>query len=317
VRLETENGTVITAGTTTGYVLQAQCNFADSDGVAALCLGRTQGYVYRPFAAGRANLDPAAEIGDIAVIGQQGYQMMSANWNIRTWPTADIAAAFEEEVNHEYNYLDESAKNYRKSVRYTDGKADELQDEITAAETAIEQTAEAVTLTAQAIGAERITQSLNLLHYPFSEEPVVTVSGLRFTYNYDGSVAVDGTATASVYTGFSGETELESGTYTFSVDTPPDFNPASSYTVPLRVKVGGTTFSLSTVTERDGKKIYSTNVSASGNAGFILAVNSGETVHAVLYPQIVSGSSLRDWEPPVGAAVSDRLSQAQISGFKA
>jgi len=313
VRLETENGTVITAGTTTGYVLQAQCNFADSDGVAALCLGRTQGYVYKPFAAGRANLDPAAEIGDIAVIGQQGYQMMSANWNIRTWPTADIAAAFEEEVNHEYNYLDESAKNYRKSMRYTDGKADDLQEEIVAAKTAIEQTAEAVELTAQAVGAERITQSLNLLHYPFSEEPVVTVSGLRFTYNYDGSVAVDGTATASVYTGFAGETELTSGTYTFSVETPPDFQPASSYTVPLRVKIGSSAYNLGTVTKRGGKKIYSTSRSASGNIGFIFAVNSGETVHAVLYPQAVSGSSLRDWEPPVGAAVSDRLSQLESS----
>lgn len=313
VRLETDAGTVMAAGTKTGYVLQGVCNPADTTGVAELCLGNLGGYVYKPFEAGKSLLDPAAEIGDIVIIGGKSYQMMGIDWNLGTWPVADLSAAFEEEVNHEYNYLDESAKNYQKSIRYTDGKADELQEEIVAAETAIEQTAEAVTLTAQAIGAERVTQSLNLLHYPLSEEPIVTVSGLTFTYNYDGSVAVDGTATASVYTGFAGETELESGTYTFSVETPLDFGPASSYTVPLRVKVGSTAYNLGTVTERDGKKVYSTSRSASGNIGFVLAVNSGETVHAVLYPQIVSGSSLQDWQPPVGAAVSDRLSQLQAS----
>lgn len=313
VRLETENGTVISAGTTAGYVLQAKCNFSSSEGVAGLCLSRTHGYVYMPFTAEKALLDPAAEIGDIVVIDDNGYQMDEIEWNLNPRPTAQIAAAFEEEVNHEYNYLDESAKNYRKSVKYTDGKADELQDEITAAETAIEQTAEAVALTAQAVGAERVTQSLNLLHYPLSEEQIVTVSGLTFTYNYDGSVAVDGTATASVYTGFAGETAVDSGTYTFSVETPPDFGPASSYTVPLLVKVGSTAYNLETVTERDGKKIYSTSRSASGGIGFVLAVNSGETVHAVLYPQIASGSALQDWQPPVGAAVSDRLNQLQAS----
>ena len=317
VRLETENGTVITAGTTTGYVLQAQCNFADSDGVAALCLGRTQGYVYRPFAAGRANLDPAAEIGDIAVIGQQGYQMMSANWNIRTWPTADIAAAFEEEVNHEYNYLDESAKTYRKSVKYTDGKADELQGEITAAETAIEQTAEEVKIVASAIGAEKVVESDNLMYYPLSEDQVINHKGLTFLYNYDGSVSIDGTTTAAVYYVYAQGTTLDSDDYTFSVETPIDFNPSTSYNTPFRVAIGNNDYDIGTVTTGDIGKVYYTTQTAAGNIGFILAVNSGEEIHTTIYPQVVAGTNLKEWEPPVGAsaiaASSERFAKLEAS----
>lgn len=115
VNLETEAGNVAAAGTTTGYVLNASCEFASSVGAAELCLSKVQGYVYKPFSAGRALLDPAAEVGDLVIINGRSYQMMAIDWNINTWPTADIGAAYEQEVDHEYTILSPEAKTYRKS----------------------------------------------------------------------------------------------------------------------------------------------------------------------------------------------------------
>ena len=314
VRLETDGGTTVTAGATNGYVLEGICNFSSTEGVAALCFNRTGGYVYKPFTATNALLDPAAEIGDIVIINGVSYQMMGIDWNISSMPTATLSAAYEEEVNHEYNYLDESAKNYRKSVSYTDSKAGELNEEIVAAKTEIFQTAEAVGMVAEAVGGEPVESSDNLIDYPYVEnERTVTVNGLRFTYNYDGSVSIDGTSTATVYYPFTGETTLESGTYTFSVDTPTDFNPSTSYSYPLRIFIGSSEYNLNTVTTSETKKVYSRSGTASGKVGMILAVNSGVTIHATVYPQIVSGSSVKDWSQPVGSFAADRLNRMEAS----
>ena len=136
VHLETEVGSSSDAGTNTGYVLDAICNFSSSAGVASLCLGNVSGYIYKPFSATKATLDPATEPGDIVIIDGISYQMMNINWNINTWPVADISAAFEEEVNHEYYILDESAKTLRKALSTTLEEASSL----------IEQTAEEITL---------------------------------------------------------------------------------------------------------------------------------------------------------------------------
>ena len=114
VHLTTEVGTPSDAGTNSGYVLNGTCNFSSSAGVAALCLSKVSGYVYNPFRADVATLDPAAEPGDIVVINTHYYQMMDIDWNICSWPTATLAAGFEAEVDHEYVFVDETAKTLRK-----------------------------------------------------------------------------------------------------------------------------------------------------------------------------------------------------------
>lgn len=141
VHLTTEVGTPSDAGTNSGYVLNGTCNFSSSVGVAALCLSKVSGYIYNPFRADVATLDPAAEPGDIVVINTNYYQMMDIDWNICSWPTATLAAGFEEEVDHEYVFVDESAKTLRK----VDAK---LLDYPTNAvmESAIRQSAEAIEL---------------------------------------------------------------------------------------------------------------------------------------------------------------------------
>lgn len=145
VNLETEAGNVAAAGTTTGYVLNASCEFASSVGTAELCLSKVQGYVYKPFSAGKALLDPAAEVGDLVIINGRSYQMMSIDWNINTWPTADIGAAYEQEVDHEYTILAPAAKNYRKTMAATDQKLT-LYPTTSQMESAISQSEQAIEL---------------------------------------------------------------------------------------------------------------------------------------------------------------------------
>ncbi len=117
VHLESEEGNVAEAGDSTGYVLEGECNFSDSDGVGELCLSKTVDYVYKPFNANKALLDPAAELGDIVIIDGVSYQIMSIDWNLLAWPSATIAASYEEEVDHEYRVVSEAARRYRKLVK--------------------------------------------------------------------------------------------------------------------------------------------------------------------------------------------------------
>ena len=118
-------GASLDAGTASGYVLNGFCNYSASEGVAPLCLSKTNGYVYKPFTAMQASLDPAAEPGDIVIIDSVEYQIMDTDWNICTWPTALLQAPYEEEINHEFTYFDESAKYYRKTVKETEEKLQE------------------------------------------------------------------------------------------------------------------------------------------------------------------------------------------------
>ena len=136
-------GAALEAGTDGGYVLKGMCNYVTDDGVAALCLSKVSGYIYKPFSATQATLDPAAEPGDIVIINGESYQMMDIDWNICTWPTATIAAAHEEEVDHEFTFWDETAKYYRKteeSIKETETAIVESTSSL------IQQTAESITM---------------------------------------------------------------------------------------------------------------------------------------------------------------------------
>ena len=122
VQLETEEGTAAVAGNLSGFVLNGNCEFASTNGVAELCLQNVSGYQYKPFAAEKALLDPAAEVGDLVIIDGRSYQMMTIDWNLTSWPTADISAPYDAEVDHEYKILSPEAKSYRKAVASTDTK---------------------------------------------------------------------------------------------------------------------------------------------------------------------------------------------------
>ena len=116
VILSTDDDTYSEAGTDTGYAIKGKCNFATSDGTAALALSKLNGYIYKPFEATRVFLDPAAEPGDMVGIEGEVYQIMEMVWDINTWPSVDIRAQFEEEIDHEFTFETDAAKYYKKAL---------------------------------------------------------------------------------------------------------------------------------------------------------------------------------------------------------
>lgn len=131
------------AGNASGYVLKSPCAYSDSE-AANLCLFYTSGYIYRPFEARDAHLDPAAELGDLIIFENVGRQIMSIDWSLGAWITAELAAPAELEVDHEYTTMSEAATTLRKASAETDAK---LLNYMTSVETRslIEQTAGAIT----------------------------------------------------------------------------------------------------------------------------------------------------------------------------
>lgn len=115
VELTTETGMRAAAGNAEGYVIKGICNFSDS-AAAELCLSRISRKFYRPFDASTAHIDIAAEPGDLVSINNVIYQIASMDWTICAMPTADIAAEFEEEIDHEYTVLSEGGKALRIAV---------------------------------------------------------------------------------------------------------------------------------------------------------------------------------------------------------
>ena len=104
------------AGTDTGYILRANCAYSDS-AAAGLCLGHVHGYVYHPFEARTAHLDPAVELGDLIIFEEDSNQIMSIDWNLGAWITADLAAPTELEVDHEYTTMTRDATTLRKAMQ--------------------------------------------------------------------------------------------------------------------------------------------------------------------------------------------------------
>lgn len=131
------------AGNASGYVLKAPCAYSNS-GAANLCLFYTSGYIYRPFEARDAHLDPAAELGDLIFFEDDGRQIMNIDWSLGAWITAELEAPAELEVDHEYTTMSEAATTLRKASAETDAK---LLNYMTSVETRslIEQTAGAIT----------------------------------------------------------------------------------------------------------------------------------------------------------------------------
>lgn len=101
------------AGNASGYVLKSPCAYSNS-GAANLCLFYTSGYIYRPFEARDAHLDPAAELGDLIFFEDDGRQIMNIDWFLGTWITAELAAPVELEVDHEYTTMTQTATTLRK-----------------------------------------------------------------------------------------------------------------------------------------------------------------------------------------------------------
>lgn len=92
-----------TAGDNTGRELTAKCPWA-TQAIADNLLAEISGYVYQPFTAGDALLDPAAELGDAVIVGDITSQLCSIETTFDALYTANIEAPQDEEIDHEYPY---------------------------------------------------------------------------------------------------------------------------------------------------------------------------------------------------------------------
>ena len=146
--LETEMGAVTESGTSTGYMVKAICDVATTAGISELCLSRITGYVFRPFYAGTAYLDPRADIGDSVKINGTIYQIMTIDWTLGKSTSADVSAPYDQEIDHEYTIPNPETKMYRKAMSLVDEKMDDYVA-WTEFSTAIEQNEQQISLIAE------------------------------------------------------------------------------------------------------------------------------------------------------------------------
>jgi len=147
VHLETEMGTVMESGDASGYMVKAVCDVSSTTGVSELCLSKIEDYVFRPFEADIAYLDPLADLGDSVKIDGTIYQILAIDWTLEKTPTATVSAPYDNEIDHEYTVPNADTKTYRKAMSLVDEKMDDYVpwDEFA---TAIEQNEQAVVIAA-------------------------------------------------------------------------------------------------------------------------------------------------------------------------
>ena len=104
------------AGDETGYVYEISCPFA-TQAAADRLLTKMQGFIYRPFAAEAAILDPAGEIGDTISVSGSLTSLLSCNLTFDSLCAASVSAPEDEELDHEYPYIPASERSFTRRLQ--------------------------------------------------------------------------------------------------------------------------------------------------------------------------------------------------------
>lgn len=104
-----------TAGDDTGRTLELDCPWA-TQAMADNLLASLKGYVYQPFTAGDALLDPAAELGDGVTIAGTYSVLAQADTTHDALSPSAIGAPGEEELDHEYPYRSAQSREMARKV---------------------------------------------------------------------------------------------------------------------------------------------------------------------------------------------------------
>lgn len=99
VTLLVDDTSVVTSGDDTGLEITADCPYATQE-MADAILEQVKGYAYQAFAAGAANLDPAAELGDSITVS--GVYSVISSLTDRGDGYPDVSAPGEAELEDEY-----------------------------------------------------------------------------------------------------------------------------------------------------------------------------------------------------------------------
>jgi len=121
VRFLVDNDQELFAGDETGYVYEIACPFATQTAADRL-LTKLQGFVYRPFTAEAAVINPACELGDTIAIsdglgGTFLSGLFSSNLVFDSLCAASVAAPEDEELDHEYPYIPASERSFTRRIQ--------------------------------------------------------------------------------------------------------------------------------------------------------------------------------------------------------
>ena len=121
IRFLMDNDQELFAGNETGYVYEISCPFA-TQAAANRLLTKLQGFVYRPYTAEAAVINPACELGDtIAVPDGLGGTFLSGLFSsdlvFDSLCAASVAAPEDEELDHEYPYIPASERSFTRRIQ--------------------------------------------------------------------------------------------------------------------------------------------------------------------------------------------------------
>ena len=121
VRFLLDNYQELFAGDETGYVYEISCPFA-TQAAADRLLTKMQGFVYRPFAAEAAVVNPACELGDTLSVpdGSGGTfltGLFSSNLVFDSLCAASVSAPEDEELDHEYPYIPATERSFTRRIQ--------------------------------------------------------------------------------------------------------------------------------------------------------------------------------------------------------
>ena len=121
VRFLLDNEQELFAGDETGYVYEIACPFA-TQAAADRLLTKMQGFVYRPFAAEAAVVNPACELGDTLSVpdGSGGTfltGLFSSNLVFDSLCAASVSAPEDEELDHEYPYIPATERSFTRRIQ--------------------------------------------------------------------------------------------------------------------------------------------------------------------------------------------------------
>lgn len=113
VNIDVDSQHYYTAGTDSGTILNVYCPWA-SQSMAESVLTAVNSYIYQPFTAEDALLDPAAELGDAVTVGGVYSIIASANIDYNRASVAEISAPGLDEIDDEYPYITQERKETNK-----------------------------------------------------------------------------------------------------------------------------------------------------------------------------------------------------------
>lgn len=111
---ENGNDIVYTAGDETGTVLEITNDWGSPEQADAI-YQKINGYIYQPFSAGTARIDPAVELCDIVAFTDASGGVYSVSTTFSSEITSDIEAPGEEEIDHEFQIKSSEDRKFERS----------------------------------------------------------------------------------------------------------------------------------------------------------------------------------------------------------